>query len=79
MVQAFISRPLKLYSCACFLHLCIAARVQKRHFFACNKWFGLGMEDGLLERTLVAVENDPRGSYAQYQVSFAQNEVHTWG
>ena len=48
---------------------CYALLLQKTYYFVCGKWFGLGIEDNLLERTLVATDTDPRGSYAQYRVS----------
>eukprot|EP00798_Chlamydomonas_sp_ICE-L_P013676 gene13676-19564_t len=42
----------------------------KSYYFVCGKWFGLGIEDNLLERTLVATDIDPRGSYAKYTLEF---------
>jgi hypothetical protein len=40
-----------------------------KYYFACGKWFGLGIEDGLLERTLAASATDPRGSFTEYKAS----------
>ena len=60
--------PCKVFTTSghnCFLNPCAA---QKTYYFVCGKWFGLGIEDNLLERTLVATDTDPRGSYAQYRV-----------
>ena len=40
----------------------------RTYYFSCNKWLGLGVGDGLLERTLVAVDEDPKGGQADYRV-----------
>lgn len=40
----------------------------RHYFFFCDKWLALGMEDGVLERTLVASDLDPRKHYADYKV-----------
>ena len=57
-------------------HPCTYAQVldedaKRTYFFSCNKWLGLGIGDNILERTLVAVEEDPRGSFTEYRVGAA--------
>ncbi|KAG1662011.1 hypothetical protein FOA52_009500 [Chlamydomonas sp. UWO 241] len=42
----------------------------KVYFFSCGKWFGLGLGDNLLERTLVAVEGNPRDNWTDYRLDF---------
>ena len=41
---------------------------ERTYYFSCNKWLGLGIGDNILERTLVAVEEDPRGGQTEYRV-----------
>lgn len=43
---------------------------EKTYYFPCNKWLGLGVGDNLLERTLVAVEEDPRNQLTDYRLEF---------
>lgn len=40
----------------------------KTYYFGCGKWFGQGIEEGLLERTLAASDKDPRGAFTEYKV-----------
>ena len=49
------------------------------YYFNCNKWLGLGVGDGLLERTLVADENDPRKAYTQYRLDFHTSKIRGAG
>ena len=42
------------------------------YFFACQRWFSLGKDDGLIERDLYPSEEDPHGQLCSYLA-----EVHT--
>ena len=46
------------------------------YWFPCHKWFGLGPEaGGMLERTLVASNEDPHKHMAEYKVREMQRGV----
>ena len=42
----------------------------RSYYFNCNKWLGLGIGDNLLERTLVAEDEDPRHQFTTYKLDF---------
>lgn len=48
----------------------------KKYWFGCHKWLAANLEDGLLERTLVATSTDPRGLMTEYKVCAWR--VTTW-
>lgn len=50
-------------------HLQVVDEDHKRsYWFACGKWLATNMDDGLLERTLLALDKDPRSAYTDYKV-----------
>ncbi|GFH11596.1 uncharacterized protein HaLaN_07120, partial [Haematococcus lacustris] len=51
----------------------------RSYWFACNKWLGQGLEDGLLERTLPVCLEDPRAVFTDYKVDFHTSRVRGAG